>query len=168
MERLNEVLKENNVSILDKKIEVFTFAEGILKYGGATELDDKTIVSYGKSEEKVNFDLKNKISFIIPIIYDDDYKIEQNYRWCISNMKKLFGDSISKVERRIVTGAWLNDNKDIIFDKSMMIDFKVGFINEEILKIILIMLDSLGATLKQEAMALIINDVMIIKESVKR
>ena len=159
----NKLLKENNVKILDKKIKVFTFEEGILKYGGAMELSDKTIVSYVKSEDKVSFDLKNRISFIIPLVYDDDYKIEQNYRWCISNMKKLFGDNISKVERRIVTRAWLNDNKDIIFDTSMMVSFEVGFINEEILKIILIMLDSMRATLKQEAMALIINDSMIIK-----
>lgn len=159
----NKLLKENNVKILDKKIKVFTFEEGILKYGGAMELSDKTIVSYVKSEDKVSFDLKNRISFIIPLVYDDDYKIEQNYRWCISNMKKLFGDSITKVEKEFVRGAWLNDNKDIIFDISMIVDFEVGFINEEILKIILIMLDSMRATLKQEAMALIINDSMIIK-----
>ena len=162
--KLNKILKENNIIILDRSVEVPDIKIGALKYGGATLFSNGKALSYIKNKGEICFGDYNKLSFIIPLPEDYSYYIvNENREWCISNIKSLFGKENVYNESDFIVGSWVNDSLEIVYDKSLLVEFEVFNIDERQLRYILTMLDAIKKIHKQEAVALGVNGAMIIK-----
>lgn len=160
--KLNNILRNNNIKILGDPIIVDDLQDGARRCNGSMLVPDGKIISYSREVDSVTFNSIDKIRFIIPIDSKNSETMADNQNWCIRNMELLFKNNILKKKCSTVVGTWTG-KFGIQYDFSSYIEFDVVGLDETKLRFIIIMMEILQRELNQEAIAVEINDYMILK-----
>lgn len=146
------------VTILDEKVLVDNLEMGARLYGGATfNLASGEMFSYtGISSKDLTSNKPTVVEFLIPV---DNYSFDID---SIGNELKFHKDCIVEGGESLYMGSWLDSTGNMIYDKTMGVKITKDSLTKQDIQMIIYKAKLLCVILQQDALAVIIDEAMLI------
>lgn len=146
------------VTVLDEKILVDNLEIGARLYGGATlNLASGEMFSYtGISSKDLTSNKPTVVEFLIPV---------NNYSFDIDSVRnelKFHKDCNVEEGESLYMGSWMDSTGNMIYDKTMGIKITKDILTKEDVQMIIYKARLLCVILQQDALAVIIDETMLI------
>lgn len=146
------------VTILDEKILVDNLEIGARLYGGATlNLASGEMFSYtGISSKDLTSNKPTVVEFLIPV---NNYSFDID---SVGNELKFHKDCNVEEGESLYMGSWIDSTGNMIYDKTMGIKITKDSLTEQDIQMIIYKAKLLCVILQQDALAVIIDETMLI------
>ena len=146
------------VTILDEKILVDNLEIGARLYGGATlNLASGEMFSYtGISTKDLTSNKPTVVEFLI-LVNNYSFDIDS-----VGNELKFHKDCNVEEGESLYMGSWMDSTGNIIYDKTMGIKITKDILTKEDIQMIIYKARLLCVILRQDALAVIIDETMLI------
>lgn len=146
------------VTVLDEKILVDNLEIGARLYGGATlNLASGEMFSYtGISSKDLTSNKPTVVEFLIPV---NNYSFDID---SVGNELKFHKDCNVEEGESLYMGSWMDSTGNMIYDKTMGIKITKGILTKEDIQMIIYKARLLCVILQQDALAVIIDETMLI------
>lgn len=146
------------VTILDEKILVDNLEIGARLYGGATlNLASGEMFSYtGISSKDLTSNKPTVVEFLIPV---NNYSFDID---SVGNELKFHKDCNVEEGESLYMGSWIDSTGNMIYDKTMGIKITKNSLTEQDIQMIIYKAKLLCVILQQDALAVIIDETMLI------
>ena len=146
------------VTVLDEKILVDNLEIGARLYGGATlNLASGEMFSYtGISSKGLTSNKPTVVEFLIPV---NNYSFDID---SVGNELKFHKDCNVEEGESLYMGSWMDSTGNMIYDKTMGIKITKDILTKEDIQMIIYKARLLCVILQQDALAVIIDETMLI------
>lgn len=146
------------VTILDEKILVDNLEIGARLYGGATlNLASGEMFSYtGISSKDLTSNKPTVVEFLIPV---NNYSFDID---SVGNELKFHKDCNVEEGESLYMGSWMDSTGNMIYDKTMGIKITKDILTKQDIQMIIYKAKLLCVILQQDALAVIIDETMLI------
>ena len=146
------------VTILDEKILVDNLEIGARLYGGATlNLASGEMFSYtGISSKDLTSNKPTVVEFLIPV---NNYSFDID---SVGNELKFHKDCNVEEGESLYMGSWMDSTGNMIYDKTMGIKITKDILTKQDIQMIIYKARLLCVILQQDALAVIIDETMLI------
>lgn len=146
------------ITILDEKILVDNLEIGARLYGGATlNLASGEMFSYtGISSKDLTSNKPTVVEFLIPV---NNYSFDID---SVGNELKFHKDCNVEEGESLYMGSWIDSTGNMIYDKTMGIKITKDSLTEQDIQMIIYKAKLLCVILQQDALAVIIDETMLI------
>ena len=148
-----------NVTILDEKVLVENLEIGARLYGGATlDLNSGEMFSYtGISSKDLTSNQPTTVEYLIPV--DDHNSFDVN---SIGNELRFHKDCKVEEVESLYVGFWIDSTGNIIYDKTIGVKVTKDSLTKQDIQMIIYKAKLLCVILQQDALAVIIDETMLI------